>query len=95
MVIGYRMSALSYRMMSGRGYLPDVGLPNILAGKRLVPELLQHDCTPLALADAASDLLEHPAQLQHLQDRFADMHLSLRRDTAALASQAILDMIPA
>ncbi len=95
MVIGYRMSALSYRMMSGRGYLPDVGLPNILAGKRLVPELLQHDCTPLALADAASDLLEHPAQLQHLQDRFTDMHLSLRRDTAALASQAILDMIPA
>ncbi|OYV34285.1 MAG: lipid-A-disaccharide synthase, partial [Thiomonas sp. 20-64-5] len=92
MVIGYRMSALSWRMMSGRGYLPDVGLPNILAGTRLVPELLQHHCTPEALADAASSLLDDAAQQRQLQDRFMDMHLSLRRDTAALASQAILDV---
>lgn len=92
MVIGYRLSALSYRLMSGRGYLPDVGLPNILAGKRLVPELLQHECTPQALADAAGDLLEQPAILRQLQDRFHDMHLSLRRDTASLAAQALLDM---
>ena len=92
MVIGYRLSALSYRLMVGRGYLPDVGLPNILAGERLVPELLQHDCTPQALADAAADLFERPAVLRQLQDRFHDMHLSLRRDTAALAAQALLDM---
>lgn len=92
MVIGYRLSALSYRLMSGRGYLPDVGLPNILADKRLVPELLQHECTPQALADAAGELIERPAILQQLQDRFRDMHLSLRRDTAALAAQALLDM---
>jgi len=45
MVIGYRMSPLSWRLMQGKNYLPDVGLPNILAGQRLVPELLQHDCT--------------------------------------------------
>jgi lipid-A-disaccharide synthase len=92
MVIGYRMSALSWRMMSGRGYLPDVGLPNILAGTRLAPELLQHDCTPEALAHAASSLLGDAARQRQLQDRFMEMHLSLRRDTAALASQAILDM---
>ena len=92
MVIAYRMSALSWRMMSGRGYLPDVGLPNILAGTRLVPELLQHDCTAEALALAASQLMDDPARLQNLHDRFTAMHLSLRRDTAALASQAILEM---
>lgn len=91
MVIAYRMSALSWRMMSGRGYLPDVGLPNILAGERLVPELLQHDCTPQSLADAASALLESPERLRRLRERFLDMHHSLRRDTAALAAQAILD----
>jgi lipid-A-disaccharide synthase len=95
MVIGYRMSALSWRMMSGRGYLPDVGLPNILAGTRLVPELLQHDCTPEALAHAASSLLDDAAQQRQLLDRFTEMHLSLRRDTAALASRAILDMAAA
>ncbi|MGC9183892.1 MAG: lipid-A-disaccharide synthase [Thiomonas sp.] len=95
MVIGYRMSALSWRMMSGRGYLPDVGLPNILAGTRLVPELLQHDCTPEALAQAANGLLDDAAQQRRLHDRFMEMHLSLRRDTAALAAQAILDMVAA
>ena len=91
MVIAYRMSALSYRMMSGRGYLPDVGLPNILAGERLVPELLQHDCTAQALADAASEVLDSPARLQILRERFVAMHHDLRRDTAALAAQAILE----
>lgn len=91
MVIAYRMSALSWHMMSGRGYLPDVGLPNILAGERLVPELLQHDCTPQSLADAASALLESPERLCRLHERFLVMHNSLRRDTAALAAQAILD----
>jgi lipid-A-disaccharide synthase len=94
MVIGYRMSALSWRMMSGRNYLPDVGLPNILAGTRLVPELLQHACTAEALAQAATGLLDTAVQ-QHLEARFIDMHLSLRRDTAALAAQAILDMAAA
>lgn len=94
MVIGYRMSALSWRMMSGRNYLPDVGLPNILAGTRLVPELLQHACTAEALAQAATGLLDTAVQ-QRLEARFIDMHLSLRRDTAALAAQAILDMAAA
>ncbi len=91
MVIGYRLSALSYRMMAGRGYLPDIGLPNILAGERLIPELIQHDCTPQALADAAAELLDSPQRLQSLQERFLAMHHDLRRDTAALAAQAILD----
>ncbi|OIQ78744.1 lipid-A-disaccharide synthase [mine drainage metagenome] len=91
MVIGYRLPALSWWLMKDRGYLPWVGLPNILAGASLVPELLQHDCTPQSLADAASALLESPERLRRLRERFLDMHHSLRRDTAALAAQAILD----
>lgn len=92
MVIGYRMSALSWRLMSGRSALPDVGLPNILAGTRLVPELLQDDCTADALARAAAELLDDAPRLRQLEQRFGDLHLSLRRDTAALAAQAILDL---
>jgi len=92
MVIGYRMSALSWRLMQGRNYLPDVGLPNILAGQRLVPELLQHDCTADAMAAAASRLLDDAALQRQLHERFTALHLSLRRDTAALAAQVILDM---
>jgi len=92
MVIGYRMSPLSWRLMQGKNYLPDVGLPNILAGQRLVPELLQHDCTADTVAAAASRLLDDATLQQHLHERFTALHLSLRRDTAALASQVILDM---
>lgn len=92
MVIGYRMSALSWRLMSGRTDLPDVGLPNILAGTRLVPELLQHECTAQALAQSAAELLDDAPRLRQLEQRFGDLHLSLRRDTATLAAQAILDL---
>ena len=91
MVIGYRLPALSWRMMVGRNYLPDVGLPNILAGERLVPELIQHDCTAEALAEAATAWLEYPERVAELRERFAAMHQELLRDTASLAAQAILD----
>ncbi len=90
MVIGYRVSALSAWMMRGRNYLPDIGLPNILAGQRIVPELVQEDCTPPALAAALAGWIEQPARAEALRARFAEMHRELTRDTARLAAEAIL-----
>jgi lipid-A-disaccharide synthase len=52
MVIAYRQSPISWRLMRRMLYLPYVGMPNILAGERLVPELLQDDATPAALSAA-------------------------------------------
>ena len=52
MVIAYRMPALSAWLMRRKGRIPYVGLPNILAAQPLVPELLQEQATPEALADA-------------------------------------------
>ena len=57
MVIAYRMPALSAWLMRRKGSIPWVGLPNILAGESLVPELLQEQVTPAALADAIQSLL--------------------------------------
>lgn len=88
MVIAYRMPRLSWWLMKNRGYLPWVGLPNILAREFLVPELLQEAATPIALAEALRTQLEvDPARLS---SRFAAIHAELLRDTPRLAAEAIL-----
>ena len=58
MVISYRMAALSWAILSRLVKTPYVGLPNVLAGEEVVPELLQHHATASQLADAVSAVLE-------------------------------------
>ncbi len=91
MVIGYRLPWLSWRLMKNRGYLPWVGLPNILAREFLVDELLQDACTGEALAASAQALLDDPGRRERLRERFEHMHGELLRPTAALAAQAIAE----
>ncbi len=93
MVIGYRLPWLSWRLMKDRGYLPWVGLPNILAGEGLVDELLQLDCEGGALARQALALLDDPSRRAALRERFAAMHDALLRPTASLAAQAIAEAV--
>ncbi|HEX7156932.1 MAG TPA: lipid-A-disaccharide synthase [Burkholderiaceae bacterium] len=92
MVIAYRMPALSAWIMRRiGGYLPWVGLPNILAGETLVPELLQERAQAGAIADALLRQLEDAAAVARLAERFTAIHESLRRDTPALAADAIFE----
>ena len=58
MVISYRMASLSWAILSRLVKTPYVGLPNVLAGEELVPELLQHHATGSQLGDAVSRLFE-------------------------------------
>ena len=93
MVIAYRMGAWSWRIMRRKKLQPWVGLPNILCQEFVVPELLQDAATASALAAAVVDWLDakhqQPEKIQALEARFAALHDLLRRDTAALATQAI------
>jgi lipid-A-disaccharide synthase len=90
MVIAYRVPLLSeWIMTSIGGYLPYVGLPNILAGEFLVPEFLQEAATPQALAQAVFEQLEDDKRRRQLRERFAQIHETLLRDTPALAADAI------
>ena len=57
MVISYRMASLSWAILSRLVTTPYVGLPNVLAGEEVVPELLQHHATASQLADVVSELL--------------------------------------
>jgi lipid-A-disaccharide synthase len=95
MVIGYRMHWLSYQLMRRMRYQPWVGLPNILLGEFVVPELLQDDCRAQALADAVLAQLDDSDGAARLVERFSDLHLLLRRDTARCASDAIAQILQA
>jgi lipid-A-disaccharide synthase len=93
MVVAYRMAALSYAMMKNKGYLPWVALPNILAREFLVPEFLQSEATPKALADALSFQLDDPANRERLKQRFTEMHLQLRCNTGERSANAIAQFL--
>ncbi|MFZ1545662.1 MAG: lipid-A-disaccharide synthase [Candidatus Nitrotoga sp.] len=90
MVITYKMPALSWWLMKRKAYQPFVGLPNILAGKFVVPELLQKDATPENLAQALLNLLFNAQAVADLEAIFTDMHSTLRQGNAHKAAQAIL-----
>ena len=91
MVIAYRMPHFTAWMIRKiGGYLPWVGLPNILAGEALVPELLQDEATQEALAGALRRQLEDRQGQARFAERFEQIHESLRRDTPALVAEAVL-----
>jgi lipid-A-disaccharide synthase len=79
--------------MRHMGYLPWIGLPNILAREFVVPEFLQHAATPQALADAVWFQLTDESNRVKLQQRFLDMHHSLLRNSAEESSRAVLEVI--
>jgi lipid-A-disaccharide synthase len=95
MVISYKVPWLTAQIMKRQGYLPYVGLPNILCGEFVVPELLQDDATPSKLADALVDWLNKPNKVSQLKTRFAEMHETLRRPTGLLVAQAVAQTINA
>jgi lipid-A-disaccharide synthase len=93
MVIAYRQSPITWAIMRRLLYLPYVGLPNILAGEKLVPELLQDAATPAALSAALVDLLRDGEARKRQIARFHDFHHLLRQDTAAKAADAVLGVL--
>jgi lipid-A-disaccharide synthase len=95
MVISYKVPWLTAQIMKRQGYLPYVGLPNILCGEFVVPELLQDEATPSKLADALLDWLNNPNKVNQLKTRFAQMHETLRRPTGLLVAQAVAQTIAA
>jgi lipid-A-disaccharide synthase len=64
MVIAYRMAWLSWQILSRMATTRFVGLPNILAGREVVPELLQDAATPEALADALIEAMTRGEDIQ-------------------------------
>ena len=93
MVITYRQSPLSWHLMRSLAYLPYVGLPNVLAGERLVPELLQDEATPAALSAALINLLRDGEAQRRQRERFAEFHQLLRCNAAERAADAVFKIL--
>jgi lipid-A-disaccharide synthase len=93
MVITYKMAGISWQLMRRMGYLPYVGLPNILAGEFVVPELLQHDATPENLAQALLNSLNDTVVRARIPQRFAAIHRQLKCNTAEQAARAVLPLL--
>ena len=93
MVITYRMPNLSWQMLKRMNYLPYVGLPNILAGKFLVPELLQNEATPEKLAETVTRLVNDPENLKVIKQTFTDIHISLKQNAAEKAAKVVLSYL--
>jgi len=90
MVVSYRLSALSFFILSRMIKVAYVSLPNLLADRMLVPELLQDDATPETLAAALLEQLDNPErQVVH----FTELHQQLRRDASVESAKAILDLL--
>src|SRR5690606_38494125 len=90
MVVAYRMAPLSYAILSRLVRVPWVSLPNLLASKALVPELLQDTATPEALGEALLAYFDRPTQREALLDEFARLHESLRCNASERAADAVL-----
>jgi lipid-A-disaccharide synthase len=88
-VITYRVPWLTYQLMKRKALLPWVGLPNILAGKDVVPEILQDQATAPVLADALDKLLGDAGAREAQSLDFALQRLRLKRDTPRLIAGAL------
>jgi len=92
MVVAYRLAGLTAFLLRGLGLLkvPFFSLPNLLAGRRVVPELAQGEVTPHRIGQELERWLDAPEEVKELQALFADLHGQLRRDASGQAADAIL-----
>ena len=93
MVVAYRLGALSYALARLLVRADFVALPNLLAGRELVPERLQGEATPEKLADALCDQLDKPTLRAETLEAFSMLHLELRRDADERAADAVMALL--
>ncbi len=93
MVIAYRTHFLTYHLAKKLVKIPFIGLPNLLAGKKLVPEFIQEAATPEALSQVIIDYLEHPDKVVILKKEFLTLHERLRQNASEQAAQAIRNIL--
>lgn len=89
MVIAYKLGRISYTLMKRMKLQPWVGLPNILSQDFIVPELIQDQATPIAVANEIEKWLDHPDAVSQLKDKLLHLHQSLQQDSSSLVIEAV------
>jgi lipid-A-disaccharide synthase len=93
MVVTYRVSRLSETLIRLFAHVRMYALPNLLAGRLLVPELIQDDAVPEKIGAAIEDYLAHPEQAESLQAELAQLHAALKQNANARAAEAVIDVL--
>ena len=91
MVVVYKLSAISYFIASRLLKIPYTSLPNVIANKLLVPELIQKDANGANIAQHAMKILNSDNQI--LVEEFKAIHMQLKHNADDEAAKAILDLI--
>jgi len=92
MVVGYRMKPFTFWLAKRLVKTPYVSLPNLLAGRELVKELLQDECQPEALAAALEPLLHAGPERDALLSTFNELHQQIRWNADEQAADAVLEI---
>jgi lipid-A-disaccharide synthase len=92
MVVGYRMKPSTFWLAKRLVKTPYVSLPNLLAGRELVKELLQDECEPHALAAALDPLLHAGPERDALLATFSELHQQIRWNADEQAADAVLEI---
>ncbi|MCZ4059230.1 lipid-A-disaccharide synthase [Pantoea sp. LMR881] len=92
MVVGYRMKPFTFWLAKRLVKTPYVSLPNLLAGRELVKELLQDECQPHALAAALEPLLHAGVERDELLKNFYELHQQIRWNADEQAADAVLEI---
>ncbi|MBV7387083.1 lipid-A-disaccharide synthase [Pasteurellaceae bacterium TAE3-ERU1] len=93
MVVCYKMKPLTYFLAKRLVKTPYISLPNLLADAPLVPELIQHDCTPERICEEISHILDNPDRAQKLKERFKQLHQHIRCNADEQAAQAVVEVL--
>lgn len=89
MVIAYRVGRFTFQIAKRLIKVPFIGLPNLLAKQKIVPEFIQDEATSDSIANALMEFLNHPEKMQAIEATFTDMHHTLRRDASLEAAKAV------
>lgn len=93
MIVGYRLAALTYAIASRMVKIPFVALPNLLAGRQLVPEYIQNDLTVEKVRDGIVSQLSGAVNHEALMIEFERIHKSIRLDASEQAATAVTGLI--
>lgn len=93
MIVGYKLAALTFALASRMVKIPYVALPNLLAGRQLVPEFIQHDLTVDKVRDGIVRHMTGVENLESLMTEFEQIHKGLRLGASAQAATAVAALI--
>jgi lipid-A-disaccharide synthase len=93
MVVAYKVNWLTYQIVKRLIRVPYVSLPNLLAGKQLVPECLQDNCQPEIMGQEILNWLNNSTSVSKLTEEFTSIHNQIHMDSGEIAAKAILELI--